>query len=287
MGTAQSHSSNSSYSYTINASDIAAYIYSLNKIFNEYNRNPLTVEESKQLNEGLHDKLYYWLYKNKDFWSPRKFNNAKVLQSIHDMWALALFVGATEYSGKLVLVWKQFSKSTKSHGNIMDLKNIKYKANTSDGSLYKGDVIECTEYKTITHRINQNTSNVLSENQGNQGKEIWQFPHPNKKDPAYLELRRISQLVPFDKLTEPSKKQDEPFYSDNESRYRILSKSSTNTRKFGGTTQSGWVSTKQRKLCKDGKMRTIYTNPALPGEARIKRLNKGKNARRKVIYVKP
>ena len=283
MGASQSHSLKSSYSYTINASDIAAYIYSLNTVFNEYNRSPLTLEECNQLNNDLHDKLYYWLYKNKDFWR-NKFNHTRVLRSIHDMWALALFVEASEYSGRLVLEWKRFNASTKSYGNIMDLKNIKYTANSSNGSQYKGDIIECTEYKTLIHRVNEKTSNSTTPYQEIKDKEIWQFPHPNKKDPAYLELRRISQLVPFDKLTEPSKMQDAPFYSDNEKRYNsILSESKT--RKFGGR-QSHWISSKQRKLCKDGKIRTLYINPALPGETRIKRINMGTNSTRKVIYVR-
>ena len=185
---------------------IHRYIKRLHKIFLEYNAAPVPATIAKSLN-GKSDILYYWLYCNK--WKDKTVRKVRVITQIHDMWSLHLFVDIKYIHNRATLVYKNYEEGYTDIPLLTEFTDISIKPRKMiEGEWYKGDIIKCTyKGRSISDRV--------------WGKKLVLFPFPKPGDGIYpLEFRRISQLVPFNKLTEPCQKQDEPFYDNNIQRYK-------------------------------------------------------------------
>jgi len=170
-------------------SKVNQYVKSLKQLFDEYNLTPLSIKEVNRLNKfNTHNILYYWLYKQ------HKWN----LSFIHDMWALNLFVDFHKETNKKtwILKWKKTNPLLIPPDSFY----FQYQQSELDSNgNYKGDriisskipryIIGCTQ-EIYIHNPNQ---------------EI--FP---------IQYRRLSQLLPFQKLTKLCQQQDEPFLIQNQ-----------------------------------------------------------------------
>lgn len=195
---------------TITTDDIKQYIKYLDIYFVAYNGNPITsILKTELVEKGLKeatDVLYYWLFVN--IWKKNNFkeNNVYILTQIHDMWALNLFVEHYEEGGVVKLKYKNAGTNGDSLDNFTNI-TVKAGPLPKKDEWYKGDLISC-EYNKKSIKDN------ILDNKDDFSKNKITFPHIIN-DGIMLEFRRISQLIPFNMLTEPCKEQDKPFWDKN------------------------------------------------------------------------
>lgn len=213
MGNSKSRVQDYSGITSITTQQIKIYIKSLDVYYKEYNNNPITTQQAEHLSSDPTKILYFWLYLNK--WQKLNYekNKTQILSDIHDMWALNLFVDQIIQDNKIILLYKQ---STQTDKILEHFTHITFTANQQPQheQWYDGDLVSCL-YKN--QEIKHNKLN-------DEDVKKWKitFPSPQFDQTIILEFRRIPQLIPFNLLTVPCKKQDEPFWHGNIKNFRSI-----------------------------------------------------------------
>lgn len=187
---------------TATSRGISRYLGRIVKMADEYNRSPLTLSDFAavvgafgMVNKIDRNKLLcYWHFKTHG-WDFK--NVERVLGYIHDMWTLQL-VSSFVYEGDnrggtLVLQLRQERPSVDAE-RVQRLLPISYEATPYD---YKVDAWYAGDRLLLSSDQNKQRSVFFSAASGRLGMNE--------------ELRRVSQLVEYDKLTSPSKDQDRLF----------------------------------------------------------------------------
>ena len=126
-----------------------------------------------------------------------------VLGQIHDMWALSLFVDLeVDDGGQIRALWKWPATA-----KAPQLPTVLFRENPEpvpEGSFYAGDVIYFLKHSTA---LPDSLVGVVG------SKAMLRFPTPHGGSSAPMESRRMSQLIPFARLSKACRDQDVPFYT--------------------------------------------------------------------------